>query len=562
MVRVFLCLLGFLLITPAMALSQATATVDRNPARVNESLVLTVEVNDSVDANALDTSPLLKDFIVQRTSVSSQTSMVNFKTTRTTRFQTVLIPKRAGSLIVPPLTVEGLSTSPITLTVLAKNEQANQGPKEIFITSDISSKELYVQQQITLTVKLHFSAELRRGSMSEPSLINANINQIGQDKESQDIINGQRYRIIERTYGITPQQSGEFILQSPVFSGEIMVPSARRSNFLSYNDTKPVSIIGDEINITVKPIPDNYQGDWLPSEILTLHQEWQPDVNTFTVGEPITRTLTLTAAGLSEEQLPALTMAVPEGIKVYPDQAELHTGINSERLVSQQVRGFALVAGQAGEFELPEVTIPWWNTVTNSYQVATIPAQKITVLPNPELENQNLANAANSSNTGSGNGEQVVVTVTKASNLQWLFLALWLLTSFAWLTTALLARRHKAGDSAEKKNTGKIKPVGKINDAYLALLAACKKNQGQQILSLLVPWINSLKLQAQAVGTLDEALALVNNNQLNNAVVELQQSYFGKGEQNWQSNSLITAVQQINKKPKASKKAASFSLNP
>ena len=96
-----------------------------------------------------------------------------------------------------------------------------------------------------------------------------------------------------------------------------------------------------------------------------MHQEWQPEPAQFKVGEPITRTITLTAAGLSEEQLPEITMTMPQGLKVYPDQAELHTGLNNERLVSQKVVNFAIVASKAGEYQLPEITINWWNTITN-----------------------------------------------------------------------------------------------------------------------------------------------------------------------------------------------------
>ncbi|MDX2371007.1 MAG: BatD family protein, partial [Colwellia sp.] len=69
------------------ALTKVTASVDANPVMSNESIVLTVIADDSVERDSLDTTPLLKDFILVRTEVSSQTNMVNFKTSRTTRWQ-------------------------------------------------------------------------------------------------------------------------------------------------------------------------------------------------------------------------------------------------------------------------------------------------------------------------------------------------------------------------------------------------------------------------------------------------------------------------------------------
>jgi len=369
-VRVIICLLAILLSLNSYALTKVSATVDKNPIVVNESLILTVIADDDIDSNALDTSPLLSDFMVGRTSVSSQTSMINFKTTRTTTWTTVLIARKPGEFVIPAFDVNGVKSQTIEIKALAADNATATSQQDLFITTQVSAREIYVQQQITLTVKLHFSAELKRGSLTEPTLAGANILQIGKDKESENIINGKRYRIIERIYAISPQQSGDVLLKSPVFSGEIIMPSSRRSNFLSFADSKPVSVIGDDISLTVKPIPTQIDGSWLPSELVALHQEWQPDPAQFKVGEPITRTITLTAAGLSESQLPEISMAVPQGLKVYPDQAELHTGLNNERLVSQKVANFAIVASQPGEYLLPDITIPWWNTVTNKAEIA------------------------------------------------------------------------------------------------------------------------------------------------------------------------------------------------
>ena len=83
--KLVVCLGLFNLISMAHAQSiNVTASVDKNPVMVNESFILTVEANGDVDRNSFDSSLLMKDFVVGRTSVSSQTKMVNFDTTRST----------------------------------------------------------------------------------------------------------------------------------------------------------------------------------------------------------------------------------------------------------------------------------------------------------------------------------------------------------------------------------------------------------------------------------------------------------------------------------------------
>jgi len=553
-----IALSSLLLVNTAFALSQVTATVDKNPVMEKESLILRVIADDDVNTNALDTSPLLKDFVVGRTSVSSQTSMVNFKTTRTTQWTTVLIPRTSGTVTIPALSIDSYKTQPIELEVLKASAQDSSATQDIFITTDVSSKDVYVQQQLTLTIKLHFAIELKRGSLSEPTLTDANITQIGKDKESDAIINGRRYRVIERNYAINPQNSGEFIIKTPVFSGEIIAQSSRRNNFLSFADTKPVSVLGEDINLTVKPIPDNYQGFWLPSEILTLHQEWQPTNEEFMVGEPITRTITLTAAGLSEEQLPKINMDVPTGIKAYPDQAELHTGMNNNRLVSQLKQNFALVASKVGNYLLPEIRIPWWNTVTNRVQYAVIPAKKITVIPNEEMLQESVESTATTVNstplTSSLNNEVTspeikTVIMKETSWLQWLFLALWLLTSFAWLLTSFL-----------KKNKASVTTVQTPQESHKALLSACKNNNAEQALHCIIPWVKE-RFTTEKISTLDEAKRLINQADFEQALNELQQSCYGKTPNAWQGEVLLTVIQKINKQPKAASKSR-VSLNP
>ena len=554
MVRIIISLLAISLSFHSYALTSVSASVDKNPVMINESLILTVTADDDIDRNALDTSALLTDFIVGRTSVNSQTSMVNFNTTRTTTWNTVLIPRQSGEIIIPRFEIDGVKTQAIKLNVLAADKSVTSAQQDLFITTQVSATELYVQQQITLTVKLHFAAELKRGSLTEPTLTGANILQIGKDKESENIINGKRYRIIERIYAISPQKSGDVILKSPIFSGEIMMPSTRRSNFLSFADTKPVSIIGDDIALTIKAIPTEITGAWLPSELLALHQEWQPEPSKFKVGEPITRTITLTAAGLSEEQLPEITMEVPQGLKVYPDQPELHTGLNNERLVSQKVINFAIVASQAGEYQLPEITIPWWNTVTNKAELAKIPGQKISVLPNtdiPPVATQQPPSVNLENSTAPKVIEKVIIQTDNF--LQWLFLGLWLLTLLAWFISAKRATRSV-------KTTKVSDP--KVNNAYLALLAACKKNNRELALANLLPWAQSQSSNSELLTTLDSIHSHFKDIALSNAIIELQKSYYGKNPSQWSGNNLIDAIQNVNKQNNVKLVNTELSLNP
>jgi hypothetical protein len=611
----FIVLLSFVLFSfammfyspPSMALTSLQASIDKNPLMSNESLILTVIADDSVDREKLDTTNLLKHFIISRTSVSSQTSMVNFTTSKTTRWTIVLIPRNSGDLEIGPLSVDNIQSQPISVKVVDIDEEQATGSKhnqqqDIFLTTETSHQTVYVQQLLTLKVKLHIAVNLDRASLSEPSFPHGVIKPMGEDVETQQIINGKRYRIIERSFAITPEKSGDYNLVTPSFSGEVLQQSRRRSSFFNMNDTKPVHVLGKKIPIIVKPVPDTFETDqnaWLPSEMLSLHQEWQPEETNFVVGEPITRTITLTAAGVSQEQLPLLKMQPTKGIKVYPDQAKNNSRAASNRLVSQKKQNFALVVNRPGKYTIPAMNIYWWNTTTNKAELATLPEQIITVNENPDADYQQshvdnnsihtstpvhntLSNANNeyANEDKTLNSQQLIEqqaileelqkSVNNNARLMWLFLGLWLVTVLGWCLHIFIFRKEKVIQNKELMNKAvQKKMVASQNNAYHQLLAACKQNNSKDATLLIVPWFNQLNTANDfRASSIEQAIDFINDANLTKLVTLLQQSLYGKvnvdtqEQASWDGTALAKTIQKHQQQGINIRSKNEISLNP
>ena len=165
----------------------------------------------------------------------------------------------------------------------------------------------------------------------------------------------------------------------------MVVDSGRSSSFFSsFGRRVPIKSVGDRIDIEVKAIPQHFSGDWLPAELVTLHDELNPDKD-FKVGEPITRTITLTAAGIDKNQLPEVHQDLPSSIKAYPDQADSHRALRNGKLVSQRVETLALVPKQAGKITLPEVKVNWFDTRSEKMRTAILPERYIQVAPGANM---------------------------------------------------------------------------------------------------------------------------------------------------------------------------------
>lgn len=398
-------LLTLLLSTAAYAdVNSLEATIDRNPVMLDEAIRLTVTADGSADRDAFDSSPLLKDFVVGRTSVSSQTSIVNFDTKRTTVWTTTLFPRKEGTFTIPSLTIEGKSTQPIQVKVIPVQEQSNVA-RDYFVTTDIDVKEAYLYQQLLYTVKLFLSSNIERGSLQAPEMQNAEITQLGEDKQYTDIVNGRRYQIIERQFAVVPQASGEFTLRGPIFTGEVMAANTNQ-RFGFFNRTQQINRVGPDITVNIKPIPQGIDYPWLPSEMVRVDEEW-PQGDSFVTGEPVTRIVTLTALGVVEEQLPDIPEFYPPNFKLYPDQSNTTTVEKDQSLISQRQTSLAIIPTQPGNFVLPEITIPWFNTLTQQTEYATIPARSITVAPASGANNANTPNSLDTPSISSASNEDI-----------------------------------------------------------------------------------------------------------------------------------------------------------
>ena len=410
-------LLTLLLSTAAYAdVNSLEATIDRNPVMLDEAIRLTVTADGSADRDAFDSSPLLKDFVVGRTSVSSQTSIVNFDTKRTTVWTTTLFPRKEGTFTIPSLTIEGKSTKPIQVKVIPVQEQSNVA-RDYFVTTDIDVKEAYLNQQLLYTVKLFLSSNIERGSLQAPEMQNAEITQLGEDKQYTDIVNGRRYQIIERQFAVVPQASGEFTLRGPIFTGEVMAANTNQ-RFGFFNRTQQINRVGPDITVNIKPIPQGIDYPWLPSEMVRVDEEW-PQGDSFVTGEPVTRIVTLTALGVVEEQLPDIPEFYPPNFKLYPDQSNTTTVEKDQSLISQRQTSLAIIPTQPGNFVLPEITIPWFNTLTQQTEYATIPARSITVAPASGANNANTPNRLDTPSISSASNEDIqndIPTTAKQPN--------------------------------------------------------------------------------------------------------------------------------------------------
>jgi hypothetical protein len=278
------------------------------------------------------------------------------------------------------------------------------GPKPLFLKAEVDSREPYVQQVIDYRIKIYFSREPQRAVLSDPQVEGASIQQAGEDRAYDERVDGQSYRVIERRYRVTPQRSGTLRIASPRLEAMLPDPNpgARQDPFAELDEAfggtlfqsfpripgvthpgKRVVERAEDLEFQVRPQPAGSGSPWLPATSIEVADEWTPSPPRLRVGEPVTRTLTITAEGATAAQLPTLSLGAISGAQVYPDQPRVEDLDSGAVPAAVKTLKVALVPTRAGQLRLPEIRLPWWDTKANVARVVVIPERTLEVAPGP-----------------------------------------------------------------------------------------------------------------------------------------------------------------------------------
>lgn len=335
-----------------------------------------------------------------------------------------------------------LSLMALTLLTLSF---AHGAPRDAFIELSADKAEVYLQEQLVLTVRLFFSGNLVRGELSEPEHPDAVIESLGKQKDYTRFRDGIRYRVVERRYAVFPQKTGTLVLPPIRFDGQTVASDGTLQRLRREQQL---------YEVPVNDIPEVYPENqpWLPSSALTLTQEGLPD-SALDVGSNLSVKTTLEAEGLTAQALPGVRRTYPDTLKQYPEQPLKHTRSTPEGLQASLQQSTALVPLKPGEATIPAFRLAWWNTNTDQLEYATLPTRTLLVTGQSTTTGQTSPPTdTEASEPSSGNAESRDPVWFRATVILAL---LWLATLAAWwlsrrVSTRTQPQAQQAAGTSEK----------------------------------------------------------------------------------------------------------------
>jgi hypothetical protein len=344
---------------------------------------LNIRVSDTHVADAPDLSVLESDFEILGSQTTSQRRSVNGKVESWVDYQFSLRPKRSGEITIPPIRVGDQSSAATQLIVRRLDPNTKQSiERMVFFETEVTVNPVYVQAQTIFIRRLYYAngVQLYSDLPGIPDVANAVIVPLGDTRSSTAVRDGTRYGVIEQRFALFPEQSGSLRIPESSITSSVRLRRDGRTRRSGIRISAPPQ------TLTVLPIPAHYptSAAWLPATNVRLTETWSPNQSVLDLGDPITRSIAVTAVGNTGSSIPPLRVDFPSRhFKHYPESPTLDDDASGERVVGNRTQGYSLIPTTRGAASVPPVTLTWWDTQARLVRTAQLPGRMLTLRGSP-----------------------------------------------------------------------------------------------------------------------------------------------------------------------------------
>ncbi len=400
-ISVFMGLLSFL---PAQDIT-ISASVDKNPVPENQQFVYRVEVSGS-SQNLPDIDlPDFSEFrVVGGPSTSSSVNIINFKISASRTYTVALIPRETGTFKIGPARAsfkgETYTSNVIELTVTKATasppaQQAQPQNREmpevdvsqmVFLKAIPSRRTAYINEEITLTYKIYFRANISGYEASQlPQAVGCWVEEYPVPRRPSiynETINGVRYNVAEiKKVAVFPSRSGEITVSPLDLTVEVVVPRQRSrgpsnlfDDFFSdpFSRTVKQQISSGEIKLTARALPAAGRPENFNGLVGDFSLTSSLDKNEVTTDEALSYKIRISGTGLLKF-LNDLPVQFPPDFEVFDPKISESVDKSGSLMKSTKEFEYVLIPRVPGEHKIKSAEIFSFNPVRKSYEKMTVP---------------------------------------------------------------------------------------------------------------------------------------------------------------------------------------------
>jgi hypothetical protein len=260
----------------------------------------------------------------------------------------------------------------------------------IFLRAELSTAKVYLEEQVIYTLKLFRKARLSDIDLDLPETEYVTFKQLGNQREYESVYNGQEYKVLEVRHALIPSKAGTLRIPPARMTMTVYPPGeADRGTFDTpiYALTTGIenAVESEPLELEVLPLPEDQRPNDFSGLVGSFQIDSQLEPPTIKAGESTILTVFLRGRG-NVDRIPDLKLPKLEQTKVYPDQAVLKIEPDAKGLTASKTMRWALVPEKEGHYEIPPLSISFFDTETQKYRVLKTPHHSLSVLAGGKVQ--------------------------------------------------------------------------------------------------------------------------------------------------------------------------------
>jgi hypothetical protein len=433
--------LFLVLLFPCVARADVSVSIklDRKEATLPDSVQMVVSVSGSRSSDLQPMVRGLEAFNVTQGGTASRLEIINGKVNAGVDYTYFIQPKKAGKFQIGPaeVTVEGktFSSNTATITIIKQPQASGVDRGPLLLNAGLSPTRAYVEEQPIYTVKLYRQMKVSDISLDLPDTEHLVFKQLGKPLEYQSVLDGKTYQVLEVRYALIPSEAGLYTIGPTRMTMTVYPPRRRTSRglfndpffgdpFFSFSTTgRPMTLASEPQALTVLPLPETGRPADFSGLVGRFDIESKLEPATIKAGESATLTVLLSGRG-NVNRIPDLKGPELSHTKVYADEPVLKVETDAEGLAGSKTMKWALVPERQGRYEIPPLSVSFFDTTTHQYRVIKTRPISLSVLPGePEAVQASSQRADEHASEGSGKkaveelGRDILPVHTSAKDL-------------------------------------------------------------------------------------------------------------------------------------------------
>lgn len=383
-----------------------TATVDKTEATLEDVITLSVKVSGTQNSPEPQL-PAMPEFRVQSLGTSSSVQIINMKMASSVTFNFRLTPTKKGVFMIQavrvPIDGKIFTTEPITLSIKESSSSPTEPNAPIFVQTSVSNDRPYINEQVTLTLKLFRKVEVRNINLNA-NYDNFRKEDLGKEKEYTQTLNGINYNVLELSVALFPTKTGNHEIPPAILDLDVLHRARERRStndplahffddsflFGARVQAEHKTLRTNPVVLKVQPLPEAGKPQNFSNLVGQFNISSEITKDRIELGDSATLSVKISGKG-NVKDIPEPKLDIQDSFKIYPDQPEFKQEIEGSKILGKKIFKFALLPLREGKTIVPPITLTYFDPEQKKYVSAQTQPLSIHTNPSKTKESLNLA---------------------------------------------------------------------------------------------------------------------------------------------------------------------------